>query len=856
MSSMTRKTIAYFTLPGLWPRVKQICASGFSYVAYYMALVFNMVRLLPDQHPYLNYKNFGRFGLHHVMWQAWKNLQFTRRNIDQIIIFFTLVAGVLLLFLQFTLFVMAFFVPLAAASDVGDEFARFFVTANPDDDLAFMFLDRVFGLENIFGSRVTTEGNWPTNFHLGMHQLFEYYNHGLALIAFILILYFVITLTAESAQTGTPFGRRFNGAMAPIRLILALALLVPITSGMNGGQLITLYVAKWGSSMATNGWQMFLDETANVILGDPETLVVTPKPPQANVLVEFMFVAVTCRYAYEFTTENFPTPEMRYEIRPYVITGPQTAEVLGTGAATSLNSILGANGNKNVTIRFGHRNEDWYNEYAGYVNPLCGEIEISLQDINEAGAYYVQNSYIFSLILGLWDDGPNNDYARNMVRRTLTMVQPRDPTLPAPQEPFIQDTFDYFNDQTLAEIEQGVLEQVNNGDWGEDFSKYGWGGAAIWYNKIAQYNGSLVSSVYNLPTPKKYPSVMEEVHSRKRAQNNNVQGRERFRPVLADGTPVHQTGQDQEFAELFYEAQQVWAQTQSGDSGNYFIDAINMLLGVQGLIDMRDNVDIHPLAQLVGVGRSLIESAVQNFGYSIGGSVFGHLAGKGPLQKVMQNATSFFSMIATITFSIGFILFYVLPFLPFIYFFVALTSWVKTIFEAMVGLPLWALAHIRIDGVGIPGPAAMNGYYLIFEIFISPLLIVIGMLAGMTIFAAQVRVLNEIWYIVVSNLTGYDPVLVDKAVDEKVGSIRFIRGALDKFVYTAMYAVVVYMMGLASFKLVDRIPNGILRWMGTGVKSFDESGEGMASELMSQSYASSQKVSGNIDQVATMSLLK
>ncbi|HEY0901102.1 MAG TPA: hypothetical protein VGD95_03155, partial [Micavibrio sp.] len=355
MSSMTRKTIAYFTLPGLWPRVKQICASGFSYVAYYMALVFNMVRLLPDQHPYLNYKNFGRFGLHHVMWQAWKNLQFTRRNIDQIIIFFTLVAGVLLLFLQFTLFVMAFFVPLAAASDVGDEFARFFVTANPDDDLAFMFLDRVFGLENIFGSRVTTEGNWPTNFHLGMHQLFEYYNHGLALIAFILILYFVITLTAESAQTGTPFGRRFNGAMAPIRLILALALLVPITSGMNGGQLITLYVAKWGSSMATNGWQMFLDETANVILGDPETLVVTPKPPQANVLVEFMFVAVTCRYAYEFTTENFPTPEMRYEIRPYVITGPQTAEVLGTGAATSLNSILGANGNKNVTIRFGHR---------------------------------------------------------------------------------------------------------------------------------------------------------------------------------------------------------------------------------------------------------------------------------------------------------------------------------------------------------------------------------------------------------------------------------------------------------------------------------------------------------------------
>lgn len=852
---MTRRTISYFTLPGILPRLKQIFASGFSYVAFYMALVLNMVRLLPDNHPYLNFANFGRFGLVHVLWQAWKNLDFTRKNIDQIIIFFTLIGGVLLLFLQLTLFIMALSVPLAEAS-IGAEFARFFVTQNPDDDLAFMFLDRVFGLENIFNSRVTTEGNWPTNFHAGMHDLFEYYNTGLALIAFILILYFVITITAESAQTGVPFGQRFNGAMAPIRLILALGLLVPITSGMNGGQLMTLYVAKWGSSMATNGWQLFLDEATYSFLGDPDILVVTPNPPQANVLVEFMFVAVTCRYAYEFTSESNPDPTRRYEIRPYVITGPQSAVELGQGGATDLNGILGLNGNKNVTIRFGHLNDEWYNEYAGGVKPLCGEIEVNLQDITEPGAYYVQNAYIMNLILGLWNDNPNNTYARNMVRSKMSTVQNHDPTLPPPQEPFIQDTFDYFNDQTLDDVEQGVLAQAASGGWLEDFTQYGWGGAAIWYNKIAQYNGSLISSVYNLPTPKKYPILMEEVHTRKRAQNNNIQGRERFRPVLADGTPVHPTGLDQEMADLFYDAQQVWAQTQSGDSGNFMIDAINMLLGVQGLINMRDNVDIHPLAQLVGVGRSLMESAVQNFGYSIGGSVFGSLAGKGPVQKVMQNASSFFSMVATITFSIGFILFYVLPFLPFLYFFVALTSWVKTIFEAMVGVPLWALAHIRIDGVGIPGPAGMNGYYLVFEIFISPLLIVIGMLAGISIFGAQVKVLNEVWYLVISNLTGHDSLTFSKVAEDKVGSISFIRGALDKFFYTAMYAVVVYMMGLASFKLVDRIPNGILRWMGTGVKSFDESGEGMAGELVEKSYNASQSAAGNMSSVANMSLLK
>ena len=36
--------------------------------------------------------------------------------------------------------------------------------------------------------------------------------------------------------------------------------------------------------------------------------------------------------------------------------------------------------------------------------------------------------------------------------------------------------------------------------------------------------------------------------------------------------------------------------------------------------------------------------------------------------------------------------------------------------ELLVGAPLWALAHLRIDGNGLPGETASNGYFLIFEI--------------------------------------------------------------------------------------------------------------------------------------------
>jgi conjugal transfer/type IV secretion protein DotA/TraY len=66
--------------------------------------------------------------------------------------------------------------------------------------------------------------------------------------------YFAIVVVAETAQTGTPFGKRFNSLWAPLRLVMAFGLLIPISYGLNSGQYIVLYAAKYGANFATNGW--------------------------------------------------------------------------------------------------------------------------------------------------------------------------------------------------------------------------------------------------------------------------------------------------------------------------------------------------------------------------------------------------------------------------------------------------------------------------------------------------------------------------------------------------------------------------------------------------------------------------
>lgn len=168
-----------------------------------------------------------------------------------------------------------------------------------------------------------------------------------------------------------------------------------------------------------------------------------------------------------------------------------------------------------------------------------------------------------------------------------------------------------------------------------------------------------------------------------------------------------------------------------------------------------------------------------------------------------------------------------LPFLPFVYFYFAVASWVKAIFEAMVGVPLWALAHLRIDGDGLPGDAAQNGYFLILEIFIRPILTVVGLVAAVAVFGTQVRVLNIIWDLVTTNAAGYTDDYVTVGAGDILGmndveARRYQRGIVDQFFFTVIYTVVCYMMALASFKLIDKIPDNILRWAGAGVSSFGD----------------------------------
>jgi conjugal transfer/type IV secretion protein DotA/TraY len=864
-----KNVLEYSTLPGIFPRIKSLFGSGFGQIAFLIAYILQAARLLPPNHPYLNPVNIGKFSIRQVFAQAGSHLVFDRQHIDQIVIFVALMSGFTLLVLQFVFLIVSFlFTPAHAQFAV--PFVDMFDTALPDQDIAFQLMDKIFGVPGFFGSSFDMAA--PLPFQEALQGLFAFYSYALLLIAVIVFLYYVFVLIAETAQSGTPFGRRFNHLWAPLRLVVALGLLVPITWGFNSAQYIVLTAAKMGSGFATNGWLIYNSSLDNALgVADNEKLFARPKVPDTWPIAKFMLLANTCREAYR----RLGVADIgAYLAKPGA--APQPVVPLNGGAQIPFRDAVDYYGQRDVTIVFGRYEAD--DSAYGNVIPYCGSVIIYVQtsmDGSEAGSdptligpWTVQEQY-YAMIAFLWGDSAATIMGNAFAEVVTSWYLPEDSgtscRVAMVDTPYSASgitcaggvTPDFFremrnNRQQLFEVQvlgayDDMVAAAANIGLSPELQARGWAGAGMWYNKLAEMNGVFSAAVTYLPAVGEYPMPLKALIEEKRKKDKNIPLASFFTPHLSSGETVVLPDRNMQLVmQVLHQAfekmgnDSLMMESETLKKQNVFIDTINYFTGLNGIYTLRENSDIHPMVGLVALGKGIVDSAIRSLFtatlFSFGSGLAGVLPdGMGAAAGFMGAASSIFSTVATLGLSIGFILYYVIPFLPFIYFYFAVGAWVKTVFEAMVGVPLWALAHLRIDGNGLPGDSAMGGYYMILEIFLRPILTVFGLIGSLIIFAALVRTLHDIFPLVTSNLAGFDNnpcdaaagacdfsknVTVDPTNAIVTELLQYKRSTIDEFFFTIIYTIIVYMMATASFKLIDQVPQQILRWMGAGTQVF------------------------------------
>lgn len=879
-SSRGRRVAKYVLLPGIIPQIKELTRGGFGYLAFLIALVYQAVRILPANHPYGQYKNIGKFGIRQVVAMAANNVKFTKANIDQIIVFFAIIAALIILVLQFVGFILLLISGNAWANDIDpNSFGGIFATQNQETDIAFRMMRQVFGIPGFFGDLEGAAGgaDGRTSLHIALQGMFQFYNLAILIVAILVFVYYIIVVVGETATTGTPFGQRFSHIYAPIRLVLAIGLLVPLNYGFNGAQYLTFYAAKLGSGFATTGWTQFNKslEDSNPLGADNATLIAKPQNPDVTALVQFMSMVVTCREAYALNEQKNIEGIVKYD-RPGYRYLPFNVN--------TLNTLISDGWNENIEIQFGSVKTDpnaassssEIPEAADY-NAECGTIQVPVNlALKDTGTSFypgqLQKNYYLQ-VRSLWVNSDLKDLGEMFAKKFALRASAHSDDIVnicngnAACEPDSElkdaalSKARIMLDNVITQYDaakRAALETDNK--IREETLALGWGGAGIWYNRIAQINGAYVVAVRNLPDPKLMPAVMEKVAEHKRQNAITVKGCERFEPNLAGDKAIKFDNgtTDEYYAKVFNSAYQYWCEDKKEETNNFVLDIMSAIFGLDGLMTIRDTVDvaveggeegetrtieIHPLAKLSALGKGLIESAIRNMTFGVASAFIGGVASSTPFGAAFQAFTSMFVSIATIALSIGFITFYILPFLPFIYFFFALGNWVKGIFEAMCGAPLWALAHLRIDGDGLPGKNAVNGYLLLFEIFLRPILTVFGLIGGMAIFAALAAIINEIFNIVVRVGVG-----VDLAAE---GESAISMHTVDIFFFTCVYAVILYMMATASFKMINLVPNSILRWFGNNVTSFSDGQPDPTDGLVQYAAIGGGKIGGQLAQGIT-----
>lgn len=848
------RAMRYAFLPDLGSRIRDIGKrlGGF---AYFLAQIFYSCRLIPAGHPTLQPANIGYFGFADVISTAAANLQLRKENTDQIVLFSAVILSMVLLVAN-GLAIAAYAVldvntafaqtaPTGAAGASGSMFA----SPNPESDLGLKFLDLVFGTTSVgmFGTDGVTSRVGADPIKDALYHMLGLYSTAMMVVAVVIILYYAFVVVGESAMTGQPFGKRFNSFWAPIRLVVGLGLLVPIAGGLNAAQYMTLFVAKMGSGFASYAWSGFVEK-----LAQSDLVSDTTPYPSVTDLVTSIVRFETCKAVVN--QENFFSEVSMQKEDVTAERGRQSGTVFrwnsGSSTGGMIVSAVSPVGALASTLS------------TNYVPAACGEIFIPKQpqavgdnDTSIMGDPEVQQAWaaMHEQYVGMVETISRQVGAIVVPVVAMGSLVDKSPQ-EAAQEPAFQSimalsgtVISTAQSTTRAAVdgfktayENKFREKIANRI--SAFDDKGWLGAGMFYLQIADLNGGLVNAtrtafphvtgdIVGLPSDKEMEdeentwggwaaSWFGNAQVDGAAFNNETV--RAMRKTLGNITAAFNQGENPEIADARSYRQ------------NFFTMMLIDLFGGEYIRNFREIGGANPIADFVALGHGMMTKGLDYITFVIMalalgplGTIVGFIAtllipfsagastvlafagwGLSIASAILAPIAGFVISACFIGFALGSFLYYVIPLLPLIYFFFAILEWVLGVLEAMVGLPLWALAHIRIDGDGLSGQGAQTGYLIIFGILVRPFVILFSLIISIIFFTACMTIFKEMFSVYVGAI----------GTGESGGDYS----AIDYMFFSIIYAVIGYIAATLSFKQVDQMPKQIMRWFGGSDPRYDD----------------------------------
>jgi conjugal transfer/type IV secretion protein DotA/TraY len=634
-------------------------------------------------------------------------------------------------------------------------------------DISVQLLNSLFpSLTNPLGNTGAPPATQGSMDWSAIAKVIAMFNAGLLIIGGAMLTYNIVSGVAQTAHEGAVLGKNWSSLWAPIRVVIGIGALAPIPgSGYCAAQIIVGKAALIGVGLASYLWTLVVGSMAG---GATLAPVAIPGVPEMmfQISEQAVCVAVMNKIAAD-------TNDSRFVIRP--------------AAAPSSTGFSQIYGNPSLGL------------------DACGSISMDAppaEPIKKA-VYDAQVQILTAVVANIMQAAANFVADSGDGPKALEQVK------------YIAvDMSDAYSKNMLAAASAAI--SANGLDKSRDgfvaaASAGGWATSGAWYMTITRLAGQVYEAADHRPMiagPRAEAFDSSTIARDKATVWTKFLQTWHAAATWTAGFPGTISTGAAKLSDS--QAVQYWLAYILPDVSKWPApyDAMAASSGNQG------GTWTNPLQELTAMGHSMIMTAEGVwFASSLAKDLVDAVAdslpiGKGAVKFVARlgskavskgfQATSTAGYAAALpVFLGGLVLAYILPMMPAIFMLFSFVSWAVLVVEALVAAPIWAMAHLQMDGEGMAGNKGTHGYEIILNLLIQPSLMLFGMLFSIGIFSTA----SYLW-------TGlFKLALMSASVDSFGGVIGLVSGLV-------MFVTGSTMLAYRSFSLMSLLPNNVPTWLG------------------------------------------
>ena len=587
-------------------------------------------------------------------------------------------------------------------------------------------------------------------------------NIGCLMFAGLMISYTAITGVMNSAHEGKILGQAQNSMWTPIRVVVALALLIPAPSGYSASQQVITFVAEKGIGLASSVWSASL-----AYMDNKGTLYAPPGTRHGEYLATAMLRSSVC---LEIINHSEGGSVIKREPRMDMGSSDAVLSQHWTGTGISIfNFVTGQ---------------------THYPIDACGSMKLTMNMTDDSLILPIKTKYVYEVQKAIADmDDEMYALARSMVTeyRDFQTGDTDSFSFTGKEISLAGKRYDAAIKTALAEATVKLKDaRESDTGWKSDAEKWGWMAAGTYYMDIMRLHQSTLDFAAIKPTTS--PPV-EEVY-----QNDDyARGITFINDYLKERYTINNEGDTVKITDYKKEST-LW------DYNKMLKKALEAAL-----------VNDDPILSMQTYGHGIINTietgliaagAARIAGSGTANSLYlkiipGGGAITGAAKALSEMLFTASVVVAAILLPIAFLLAFYLPTMPFILWMMGLAGWFILYIESLIAAPIWAAAHAINSGGDAVSQNAKTGYMLLLSMFLRPTLMLFGFFGSFFVTILMGKLI-QVFFI---------PMVLSVSGDRTIGLVSVIS-------FSIILTMLMITIAHRAFGLIHEIPDRILRYIG------------------------------------------